>query len=278
MEREVLKYKLATPESIKANQPGGSENKQRGVYGWYRYVKVLHRWHSRLESGTATQMEEDTVLLEALRAAPVLIERLPFHEQKERPPALVVYPKSFDALIECHKRDHLLAWLTEKYALLRLMLEQGIASDYGMTEEQVHALIGQCLTELEYQYRVLVLIVTHPEPGLPYNADTVGKPDVSSVPADIDVLEMVQIAQAFATVNAARLVHLRGLLSSNSKDGEGKPARPTWSIFFGSASIELKIKAEILMRDWSLISVLASVQLSNVAKQDAIEENGQKTE
>lgn len=268
LEKVVLRLGAATVEELDPHRPGGIENDDNGVWGWKRFNDVLHRFHARVQFGNTVSEENDgdKALLQALRSEPHIIQSRII--QGESP--LLVYPKSFEALMECHKRDHLLGWLGVRY---QYYYESGGAKDLEF--------LAQVLEEMMRQYQVLAWIVTHPKAGLPWwKEDEFGNldyapwsSDLGDIPGhirDLDILQYLLIIRAYARVNAERLQVLRGMLSSD-KPGVAR-IRPTWSIFFANASADLNASVKELMFNRPLAEVLATLQLRAVSAQDARED------
>ena len=62
-------------------------------------------------------------------------------------------------------------------------------------------------------------------------------------------------------------------------DDEGKRGlRPSWTVFFGQMAIEMRMPADALMRDLSLVSLVGSIRASAAAKKSAYDEAKRRSE
>jgi hypothetical protein len=269
MERSVLQGNAAAKDELVAHRPGGAANGDRTVRGWLRYFAVLHRRHAMLMEQPLAA-DADQLLLSALRSEPqrvLLVTQAP--DDSGAPATLAVYPKSFEALVEIQKHDALLEWVSLRYMYLHEHQRAHTDADYL-------AFSQRALDEMTYQYQLLAWIVTTPGPGLPF--DPLGG-EIPEIPAHIrrlDVLDLLALLRAHATVNAVRLRVLRSLMAADTP-GTTERQRPTWAMFFANAAVDLKTSTRALMRDHSLAEVLAMLQLHHVSSRDAIEDAKRET-
>lgn len=252
LERAVLAAGLATADVLKPWKPGGERNETKDATAWLRYLTRLHRFHARgetrTESSNGSRAFQDTEVLAALREDPIPVHlpSLPVTE------TIKVYPKSMDALLIIHGLDIQLTWmLAQRKALLDME-----------TPDAVDAL-PRVADAISYTYQLLVWVVTHPGPEAPFAATD----DAPQPPESIRRLEpwdYVVICDAHQK-HMTRLQALSALLDDRQANEEGG-SRPSWSVFYGTMSLDLGIPAMQLMKYRALVGLMASVRLSNYAK------------
>ena len=197
----------------------------------------------------------DAAVLDALRNEPEHLEFPPLEDGEEKR-LYRVYPKSLDALLQCHVRDHVLAWLTAKYDILRR----------NQTAAEME-LLPRCVAEISYQYSLLVWIVCTAGPRMPDGFTTEElRPDAPEW-AELQPFEMLLVAKAHMKVNGDRLRALEYLIAPQKAD-KRTTRRPSWSVFMGSMAVKMKVQPERLMRDYSLGEVMAAIKLSAPAYEE----------
>lgn len=267
MDCRVLEASLrqlgVTPEDIDPHRPGSAQNQDTSARGWLRLYTALQRKHALLMERQSVP-EDDDLLVAALRAEPVRVLQgtlgVERGDELKLDRVMAVYPKSFDALMEMQKRDDLIGWLAVRYLFLRERSE--ISHNANLLEFS-----QRVLDELTYQYQVLVWIATAPGCGLPFDDMGVTRPEVPEAIRKLDVFEIVEVVRAHSMANAMRLRVLRTMLTPDKSPTDR--VRPTWAMFFANAAMDLKRPAQELMRDLSLVEVLAQLQLHAVANKDA---------
>ena len=161
-----------------------------------------------------------------------------------------VYPKSFDALDFIAQRDRCIQWLVEqreKIATRAIALTPGLLDAVG--------------SEISYQHGLIAWAATHAGAGLPFP----DREPPALLPAAIEDLgpnDYLVIYQAFVKVNASRLYTLKLMLDARLSDSQTKA--PSWLTFFASRADEShgNATAEMLMRDRSLGSQIATALLA----------------
>lgn len=259
LERSVLQGSAISKEELALDRPGGLRNPETGVRGWLRYFAVLHRRHATLMEQPMDK-DADATLVAALRAEPVNVMLVGVEmPEAHGAPVIAVHPKSFESLVEIQKHDDLIHWLAVRYMYLREQKDLTSADDLSLMQ--------RLMDELTYQYQLLCWIVTAPGPQLPFDPIAGVIPDIPEHIRTLDAVDLIAIARGHLQANSLRLRALRALLSPDKADG--KRDRPTWALFFTNAAMELKTSPRALMRDYSLIEVLAMLQLHNVSLRDA---------
>lgn len=253
LERAVLQGKLATEAEIAPWRPGEEKNPAKDASGWLRFYTRLHRFHARGEMQQVGDVmaKSDADVLNALRSHPVQVDI-------ESATPLFVYPKSMDALMHVHGLDLQLKWMTRQLTLLQRMAGA----------EAIDA-IPKVLSTMAYTYQLLCWIITTKGPGMPYEADD-PNPTPPEYITSLDPLDIIKICQAHHK-HLLRLHALTALIDEKAQGAE-QGTRPTWSSFFGSMAIELKTDEIVLMKQRSLISLMATVRLNNAAHEHATEE------
>lgn len=253
LERAVLTARLATKESLAAHRPGGAENQARDATGWLAYYRYLHRLHAKDDasafSNTLSREAADAAVMDALRGKPISVRRVGGNADA---PPIAVYPKSLDALLHIHALDRQLAYMTEMHE--RLV--------HAKTAEAME-LLPRVVAELSYTYSLLCWIVTHPEPGMPYDPTS----ERPSVPEWILALEPWDVIRICET-HQRHLLRLQAVsaLIDNQRQSEDGGQRPSWSMFAALAAEMFGEPVEVVMRDRSLAAQLAAMRLASAAK------------
>lgn len=242
---------LATPEQLRAWQPGGGENPATGAEGWLRTFALLHRAHAKLSHKTSPEAAaaDEMAVLGALAGREEVVRLLTPVEGVEQ---VAVHPKSFDALLRINAVDHLLEEMVAKRAVL---LRSTLPED--------QALRARVDDELRHQLCRLVAWITHPKPGLP--DDPTPAPWILA----LDVLDLHRLIRAHQVVNGLRLRALAGLTTPSTEPGGTK--RPSFAVFLAAVASEQGIPPHQMLRDWSLAEVLTGARLAGQARKDAHE-------
>ena len=252
---------------LSAIRPGGAENPERSAQAWLRYYGRLCALRALAERDTpaensAAALLADRTILEALAGA---ARRVTLTGSVGGTTAhLEVHPKSAIALLRCHARDL-------EIARLLAYVEQLGASD----DPDASTITERALTEALYQHRVLAWIACTPGPGLPF-PELEADPALPAPFAELSPFDLVAIARAFEEVNWAQLRSLESLITPDP-DAESTPRRrPAWSQFFASIASTEGRASEHVLRDRSLVGLVATVQLSASAQREAMAEAKEK--
>jgi hypothetical protein len=166
-----------------------------------------------------------------------------------------VYPKSFEALLWFRDKDFVVEYLHTRITALRQAIEEGT-----LTPEQCpqpRKLLSDGEAELGLQLAMLCYAACQPGASV----DRVAAEDPSQEFRELHPLDLFRIMKAFQEVNAKRLTPIPLLLGP----GDGKPKNDKvmgWNIFFATTAKHYKVDVRELMRDRSLVSLLAQVQLA----------------
>lgn len=245
---------LATPDELDAYWPGGRENREESPGDWIYCYASFVRIAGREETPAERVRREDAeaAVLAALRDDPEPVELIA--PGPDGGPAFrSVYPKSFDTLCHVSARDR---------ELLRLA-----AAAQVLTESSLPELVerGRAVyEEISYQTRVLVWIVTHPGPGLPW-ADDVVRPEPPDWTLVLDPADIIRLVRAHQRVNGTRI----GLISDLMAKGQGRGKGPGWATLGAMGASDLGVSSRVLLRDWSLAGWLAQLLLTAEAKAEA---------
>lgn len=249
LEKAVLTAGLATEEELKEHRPGGEGNPDKGAVGALRYLCRLHRFHARGENRDPNQARvlQDTQVLQALRDEPVSVQ-LP----SAATTTVKVYPKSMDALMYIHGLDVQLTWMNAQRTELMAM-RSATAIDA----------LPRVLDAISYTYQLLVWVVTSEGPELPFAAQD-DAPEIPEWVRRLEPWDYILICQAHQQ-HLMRLSALAALLD-DKKSPKDPVGRPSWSVFYGSLALDSGEPVNVLMKHRSLVSLMASVRLSNYAK------------
>lgn len=260
LETVVLRAQLMPAEELATHKPEALNNPQTGARGWLRYLIVLQRAHSVLERTRRPSAPDpnDITRLRALAGRPETVSLIGV--SSEGPTAVQVYPKSADALLELHGRNLRLGFLTSWRDELRRLEGTAKVLDLLLVVEE----------EILFQHKLCVWGVTTPGARLPWDS-SIARPPASAFPAwmqDLAPEDFYRIDAAYQQVNHHRLKAIEGLLAPESTGGAAQQ-RPSWSTFLGAAAVELGVRPEELMQDWSMASVIVAVTASGASKRAA---------
>ena len=263
----LVREQAVSDADVKAHTPGGANNPDKGADGWRSFDRWLQRRHAVMvheqeKQGGNFSDADDMTLVDILRGAPEAVTCVARESDEENSPPMrvMVYTKSFHALMEVAQIDKALAWLAAH-------LDRLCTTDQ-VTEAKSLDLMVRIMPEMALLYQRLAWIVTHPGCGLPYPDDqTAPTPPVRF--QRLDAKDFMRINAAHHRVNELNLRAVRNLISKES--GGTTTDRPSWTVFFGAASEALKVRPETLMRDWSLAEALLMYRTANHAKAQAME-------
>jgi hypothetical protein len=230
---QAINGRLATPEEIAKQWPGGEYNPGKtlkqwaGCYGWLKGLCVQIKM--REEQRARDSANKRTQVLDAIAEIPETVFLMQMGEDGERK-TLTVYQKSDVALRVIHGLNLQLASLVDDY---KVITEHGSQDD---TE-----LIVRLLAEQSYLQRVIVWIATSRGPRLPFEEGDL-RPEPPAHLSALHSLDFYTVAQAFQRVNA--------VFWSGMEEVTGKPAPE-------------------LMRDRGLLSLVAAASERIRSQEDA---------
>lgn len=250
---DTLRFReLASVDELASYWPGGSENQDETIEGWIYCYASYTRFCDRIpEPGASVSPDAQDAVIAALRDEPEAVE-LSTGETR------FAYPKSFDALDFIAQRDRRITWLAKQREKIA---EQALAKEPGLLDA-----IGN---EITFQFGLIVWAATHEGPSLPFSS-RVPPEDVPEWVEQLGPNDLTKIHGAFSRVNAVRLWSLHQQLGQRAgRDGD-KAA--SWQTFFATRSEDSHVPADVLMRDRSLPSQLASALLTADARSIAADE------
>lgn len=253
IEQSVRYRSLATAEELAAVRPGGDENPGRGLYQEVRYFGHLCGFLERDDRSDPQQRAADAALSAALLELPKPLDVVTRNPDGSTT-AWKVYPKSFRVIVDCDVRDRVIQALTVRVEALREIAGADLTGPAALD-------LDRLARELTRQMGMMAWIATTPGPGFPYVEGSDPEPDPPPSVADLDPWDLWQVAQAWHKVNAERLEMTDVLLAPQRKDNRDGKQRPSWAVLFSAVGTDLDIDPARLMRDRSLVNVLATVRL-----------------
>jgi hypothetical protein len=247
---------IASEVEVAAYWPGGKENTEtdahgRWIYCYANYIGFLHRLAPELNE--RAQAAGEAALLEALRGAPVSVE-LVQRNTDGSPQSRHVYPKSYEALEFLDALDGAIGRLAAAEDLVQHLHPGEALPLLDRVAEARSLLQRQC-----------VWAVTSEGARLPFAAFG-APPEPPDWTRDLDVVDILRIQQAFKALHRDRLAALAALMG---RGGRGR--RASWPTLAATAAGKLGVSAQTLLRDWSLESWIAQLQLAAEAEREAHE-------
>ena len=134
----------------------------------------------------------------------------------------------------------------------------------GYAHPEALSALPRVLDAISYTYQLLAWLVTFEGPGSPFPAhdDAPEPPEWVRALQPWDVLAICEAHQQ----HMLRLSALTALLDDKRAGGDEEGTRPSWSVFYGSLALDTGESVTTLMKHRSLVSLMASVRLSNYAK------------
>jgi hypothetical protein len=264
IEQTARRRALATPAELSAVRPGGGENPGKGFYQDVRWFGHLCAFLERDERSDPQRRAADAALSSALLELPRAVEVVTKYPDGTATP-WKVYPKSFRVLVDCDVRDRVIQALTVRVEALRVIAGVDTSADVALD-------LDRLARELARQYGMMVWIATAPGPGFPYPEGADPEPDPPQPIADLDPWDLWQISQAWHKVNAERLEMADVLLAPQRQNAKDSKQRPSWAVLFSAVGQDLDIDPARLMRDRSLVNVLATVRLGQPGVPDPKEQ------
>lgn len=256
LEKHVRSRRLATDEELAEYRPAKGSRDE--LFAWVYFYAQLIRFCGRIETKELDGSEADGVILAALHGDPLAVTLA-------SGTVVQVHAKSLHALLHFQARDRRLLWLTSQFSTLR---ESQDPADLALLER-----VG---AELAYQNLLLAWMATHEGPGLPYDSEPWSdeqdaRPELPPHIAALEPWDVLRIHRAFIERNSTCLQALERLTDPPKGDAGG---RPSWSVFIGQLSVRYKVDAKRLMRDHSLVKLLAIAKLTTPSGPDVDEAVG----
>jgi len=235
----------ASADELDGYYPEGGKSASKDK--WWLYRGQLMRFMGRAEWHQSRRDDAEEEVLKALRDEPRSIV-LADGEEVE------VHPKSFEALLWFRDKDFTVEFLAVRMEALRQAIEEGT-----LTPEQCpqpRKLLADGEEELGYQFACLCYAACTPGPSV----DRKAVEDPPQTFRELHSLDVIRILGAFQEVNAKRLTPIPLILGPSKSDPTNKT--PGWNVFFATTAKYYKVDVRDLMRDRSLVSLLAQVQLA----------------
>jgi hypothetical protein len=205
------------------------------------------RYMGRAEWHESRREEAEEEVLKALRDEP---RRLMLVNGE----SVEVHPKSFEALLWFRNKDFAVEFLTVRMEALRQAIEEGT-----LTPEQCpqpRELLDDGEKEVGYQLATLCYGACTSGPSI----DRSAVDDPPKEFRELHPIDVMRILSAFQDVNARRLTPIPLILGPSKSSPTEKT--PGWNVFFATTAKHYKVDVRELMRDRSLVSLLAQVQLA----------------
>lgn len=231
-----------SPASLEAYAPGGAENPTTDPYGAKVVEYSLLR--GRLAFVKLQEQERNaraqTALARALANTPVRVTLSDGSTQ-------AVHPKSYHALAWCDALDRALSDVTQR----ALTLED---ADVAFTAPLTRSLA----------VRLWAWILTHPEPGLPFN-----EADPANPPLWTELLtpeDLVALLKAHVQVHHDRMRLVSSLFKSEQQEAE---SRLSLSGFLGTVAQELHQRPSDVLTRWTMGEAFAQAVVAAEGAREA---------
>lgn len=243
----------ASREELRLVEPGERDNPDSGPDGvlkWYGYL--MQRMAVPVSAPAQDTAADDAANVAGLRALAAQPKQVRLVGDLSK--AVLVHPKGLSALTWCDEADQLMGRLT----LFRDRIATSVAEDD-------RALLERADAELMRLLGLFVWAVTSPGAGLPWGDAPAIAPDWI---ADIDPIDVMQIAKAHQEVNGKRLQALSRLLSPPEP---GAQRAQLMSVFVAGVAKQQGVRASEMMEDWTLAEVMATYLLAGEGEREAHE-------
>lgn len=226
---------------------------------WWECRCQLMRFMGRAEWLHSHSDEIEEELLKSMRDEPLVL----YLVGGER---ISVYPKGFDALMWFRAHDWALEWMHVRCEHIKHLLETGKIKP--PTEDDFYdplEIIEGTEREIGHQLAMMAYACTMPGPTIDYDAVT----DPPEMFRDLHPADMVRVYKAYVELNQTRL-NLAETVVRRVYGGKKKhSSRPmSWNVFLPTMARQLRVDVKELMRDRSLVSVLAQVYLTQPPVED----------
>jgi len=222
---------------------------------WWETRCQLMKFMGRAEFFSSTTEEAEEEILKAANEEPKRVVLLSLDE-------VTVYPKCMDALQWFRMHDMGVSLLQTYMDVMSASLEEGWTEQEA---EHPFDLIKRTDVEIGLQLRTMCYAACNY--GIRVDREEIDSPDfeLPELFANIDAIDVARLHKYFYEVNVIRLNYLPYLMGP-TKPGEDK--RMSWNVFYGTMANQLNSDMRSLMRDRSLVSLLAQVRLATPTIQD----------
>lgn len=245
LRRHIEARGWASSEEIEDYYPKGGKSASKDA--WWLYRGQLMRFMGRAEWHQSRKEEAEEEVLKALRDEPRVLT-LASGEHVE------VHPKGFEALLWFRDKDFTVEFLHTRITALRQAIDEGT-----LTPEQCpqpRKLLEDGEAELAHQIASLAYAACMEGPTV--DREKAKNPPDSFI--NMHPLDLYRILDAYQEVNIKRLTPIPILLGPGDGNPKNKPMG--WNVFFATSAKHYKVDVRTLMRDRSLVSLLAQVQLA----------------
>lgn len=251
---------LCTPEEVAAYWPGGVRNPHgRTRAGWtYCYGQLagfIRRLEPSAEQEARLRIETEQARLAALDGSPEWVTLAQRGDEGKRVQK-GIFPKSKHALDIIEFRNSLLLRLRGTYHEVN-QLGGAFYAEHG----------GVLLDRIHYHEGLIVWILCHPEPDIPYD-ESIDEPELPGWIAALAPQDFVQIMRAHQFVNGARMQLAMRLLEADGP-GPGATNGLSWGTILSSASNEIGVPVRSLARDHTLESIVTQMATARDAERRA---------
>lgn len=232
-------------EELEKYWPGGEENPGRDFGAWVWCWGSLMRFLGRDDRPEKRDQITDAAVAAALACEPHAVH---LSDGTTRH----VYPKSY----------HALRWLD---SLDRTLLLSQTAADQALDVPAQNAVttLGPLVESLAV--RLWAWVLTHPEPGLPFDEQEAAEPPAWT--ATLSPLDLLTLVKAHGQVNATRNAIIAQAFPAPS---DRKASRLSLSGFLGTVADDMGQRPYAIMRQWSLGELFAQRVTAAQASRDAM--------
>lgn len=240
--RDTLHARRVPTADLEAMAPGGARNQTADPLGaavvWYALLRARFEVEEVRRAQDEAHAEEAVALALAGDGHPLTLSA------PDMPTA--VYPKSYHALRFCESLD--------------VALRRVVAS-----AEQLEALDVQALAPLaeSLAVRLWAWILTHPEPGLPFDETAAPEPPAWTTRLTPD--DLLRLLAAHLEVNRIRITRIAQLFPGEA----ATESRLSLAGFLGTIAQELGHRPFDVLRRWSLGEAFAQAVVAAQASREA---------
>ncbi len=252
LEMAVMKLPGVTPETIAAQRPGGSANRDKSATGALSYLQWLSTEYGKGPlTPKAASKRWDTLAMDDLRAA---LAADPVHVALSNGDCVAVYPKGEQALHRLACNQVALKWATTRWLHLTTLEEQSAASLVALQS---------CADLVAYLQSEFAEIVTHPGAWIPWDEESSRSHPVAAWTRELTPSDHLALRAAYLEVNLLRNNAIAERTRAFANGGDPMPL----AAFLGVMADELHVQPERFTREYSLGEIFAS----NFAKFESTE-------